>query len=58
MMDETAKILTERMKDMKKTHTVCLSGKNIGKEAKEKENQWNLISNNGGSRLGISDLYI
>jgi hypothetical protein len=46
MMNETAKILRERMKD-EKIHTVCLSGKKTGKEAEEKQNQWNLISNNG-----------
>jgi len=47
MMDETANILRERMKDRHvNMHTVCWSGKKTGKEAEEKQNQWNLIRNN------------
>jgi len=51
MMDETAKILRERMKDRHENmHTVGSSGKKTGKEAEEKQNQWSLIRNNGEDR--------
>jgi len=58
-MDETAKILRERMKDRyENMHTVCWSGKKTGKEAEEKQNQWNLIGNNGEDRDWGFQIYI
>ena len=47
MMDDTVKILKERMKDRHENiHTMCWSGEKTGRETEEKQNQWNLIRNN------------